>query len=83
MPFLFVLAQAIVGGLATLMVLPKATVLIHACLAQLAFGGGRLRSIPSRCLQLDRDGAVRPSRRSLQPSLSSPRRSSEPPSATT
>jgi cytochrome c oxidase assembly protein subunit 15 len=37
-PFGFVLAQAVVGGLAVLMVMPKATVLIHACLAQLAFG---------------------------------------------
>src|SRR4249920_3512250 len=38
LPFLFVLAQAIVGGLAVLMFMPKVTILIHACLAQLAFG---------------------------------------------
>src|SRR3954449_11744844 len=38
LPFTFVLAQALVGGLTVLMVVPKATVLIHACLAQLTFG---------------------------------------------
>jgi heme a synthase len=37
-PFVLVLAQAIVGGMAVLMVMPKAMVLVHACLAQLAFG---------------------------------------------
>jgi len=59
LPFVFVLAQAIVGGLAVLMVLPKATVLIHACLAQLAFGAVVYSSIPNRSLpSRDRDGAV-------------------------
>lgn len=37
-PFALVFAQAILGGLAVRMVMPKATVLAHACLAQLAFG---------------------------------------------
>jgi cytochrome c oxidase assembly protein subunit 15 len=37
-PFALVLAQAIVGGMAVLMVMPKTMVLVHACLAQLAFG---------------------------------------------
>jgi cytochrome c oxidase assembly protein subunit 15 len=54
-PFLFVLAQAIVGGLATLLVLPKATVLIHACLAQLAFG-----SVVYASMRRDHDGAFLP-----------------------
>jgi cytochrome c oxidase assembly protein subunit 15 len=38
LPFALVLAQAMLGGLAVKMVLPKATVLAHACLAQLTFG---------------------------------------------
>ena len=38
LPFGLVLAQALVGGLAVLIVLPKAAVLTHACLAQLCFG---------------------------------------------
>ncbi len=38
LPFGFVLAQALLGGLAVRMVMPKATVLAHACLAQLSFG---------------------------------------------
>ncbi len=54
LPFGFVLAQALVGGMAVLMVMPTATVLIHACLAQLAFGSVIYSSIPSR----DREGAV-------------------------
>src|SRR6478672_59730 len=38
LPFGLVAAQAVVGGLAVLLVLPKAMVLVHACLAQLCFG---------------------------------------------
>jgi cytochrome c oxidase assembly protein subunit 15 len=38
LPFALVIAQAALGGLAVLMVMPKATILIHACLAQLCFG---------------------------------------------
>jgi len=38
LPFGLVLAQALLGGVAVLMVLPKATVIAHACLAQLCFG---------------------------------------------
>jgi len=38
LPFVLVLAQALVGGMAVKMVMPMATVLVHACLAQLAFG---------------------------------------------
>jgi len=55
-PFCFVLAQALVGGMATLLVLPKVTVLIHACLAQLAFGSVVYAVYQSR----DREGAVLP-----------------------
>jgi cytochrome c oxidase assembly protein subunit 15 len=38
LPFVLVVAQATLGALATKMVMPKATVLAHACLAQLTFG---------------------------------------------
>ncbi len=38
LPFVLVLAQAVLGGLAVLLVLPKAMTLAHACLAQLCFG---------------------------------------------
>jgi heme a synthase len=38
LPFVLVIAQAMLGGLAVKMVMPKATVLAHACLAQLTFG---------------------------------------------
>lgn len=38
LPFALVIAQALLGGLAVKMVMPKATVLAHACLAQLTFG---------------------------------------------
>jgi cytochrome c oxidase assembly protein subunit 15 len=38
LPFILVVAQALLGGLAVRMVMPKATVLAHACLAQLTFG---------------------------------------------
>ena len=38
LPFVLLLAQAVVGGLTVLLVLPKASVLVHACLAQLCFG---------------------------------------------
>lgn len=38
LPFALVVAQAAVGGMTVLLVMPKASVLVHACLAQLAFG---------------------------------------------
>jgi cytochrome c oxidase assembly protein subunit 15 len=48
LPFGLVVAQALVGGLAVLMVMPKATVLVHACLAQLAFGSLVYAAFPRR-----------------------------------
>ena len=38
LPFCLMVAQALLGGLTVLLVLPKWTVLAHACLAQLCFG---------------------------------------------
>ena len=38
LPFGLMVAQALLGGLAVLLVLPKWMVLAHACLAQLCFG---------------------------------------------
>jgi len=38
LPFGLVAAQALVGGVAVLLVLPKTAVIVHACLAQLCFG---------------------------------------------
>ena len=38
LPFGLMVAQALLGGLTVLLVLPKWTVLAHACLAQLCFG---------------------------------------------
>lgn len=38
LPFILVTAQAAVGAMTVLLVLPKVSVLVHACLAQLAFG---------------------------------------------
>src|SRR4051794_10082021 len=38
LPFVLVVAQALLGGMAVKLVMPKATVLAHACLAQLTFG---------------------------------------------
>src|ERR1044071_18557 len=48
--FGLVVAQALLGGLAVLLVLPKATVIAHACLAQLCFGVlvWQAVSVPSR-----------------------------------
>jgi cytochrome c oxidase assembly protein subunit 15 len=48
LPFGLVTAQAIVGGMAVLMVMPKATVLVHSCLAQLAFGSLVYTAFPRR-----------------------------------
>ena len=38
LPFGLMVAQALLGGLTVLLVLPKAAVIAHACLAQLCFG---------------------------------------------
>src|SRR3954452_18888199 len=38
LPFALVAAQVALGGLAVLLVLPKVTIIAHACLAQLCFG---------------------------------------------
>jgi cytochrome c oxidase assembly protein subunit 15 len=48
LPFGLVVAQALLGGLAVLMVAPKWTILAHACLAQLCFGALVWRAIVRR-----------------------------------
>lgn len=59
LPFWLIAAQALLGGLAVLLVMPKATVLAHACLAQLCFGAlvyaGQVPDLPRPSL-LERAG---------------------------
>jgi len=47
LPFALMVAQALLGGLTVLLVLPKWMVLAHACLAQLCFGVLVWKSLPS------------------------------------
>src|SRR4051794_3084857 len=48
LPFAFMVGQALLGGLAVLLVLPKWMVLAHACLAQLCFGVLVWKALPYR-----------------------------------
>jgi cytochrome c oxidase assembly protein subunit 15 len=54
LPFALVVAQALLGGLAVLIVAPKWTILAHACLAQLCFG-----VLVWQAVRLGRDGTAR------------------------